>query len=63
MSTPAPGPPALSPLVDCTVCDGRGLMTARAADRLTGPAAVTACPACDGAGGFVEITPRTDGAA
>jgi DnaJ-class molecular chaperone len=43
--------PSLAALVDCEVCGGTGVMTARAVDAApAAPPAVIPCPACAGAG-------------
>ncbi len=55
MSTPTP---ALRPLVDCSPCDGRGVMTARSVGD-PGPGKVQPCPACDGKGAFVVVRDLT----
>jgi DnaJ-class molecular chaperone len=46
--------PALAALVDCEVCGGTGVMTARAVNGdPAAPPAVIPCPACAGAGATI----------
>lgn len=54
---PAPGPVGPLPrLVDCDVCAGSGVMSARPGSLagLLGEASVVLCPRCDGRGAFLE---------
>lgn len=45
-----PTPPGAPVLVDCDVCDGTQVMTARPADHPDAPPAPIPCPRCGGAG-------------
>jgi hypothetical protein len=50
--------PALAALVDCGVCGGTGVMTARAVDAdPAAPPAIIPCPACAGTGATIVRPP------